>query len=74
MMYNVGDIVKYNVNWCTEEEQKYMFVVLEVGLLDAQGEPNRLKMGCLNSNISFGYVEVVEEEMVDLVQSGGDAN
>lgn len=60
-MFKEGDVVKYAKNWCTEGERKYRFVVLEIGL-----SMDRIKIGCLNSNISFGYVEVVDEEMIEL--------
>lgn len=58
-MFKVGDIVKFADNWCTEGEKKYRFVVLETGFCG-----DRLKIGCLNSKLSLGSVEVVDEEMV----------
>lgn len=61
-MFNKGDIVKYSDKWCAKGEEKYIFVVLETGL-----SFDRIKIGALNSRCSFGYVELVEPEMIQLV-------
>lgn len=58
-MFKKGMIVKFADGWCTEGEKKFRFVVLETGFCG-----NRIKIGCLNSNLAFGSVEVVDEEMI----------
>lgn len=60
-MFNVGDIVKFADGWCTEGERKYRFRVLETGFCG-----NRVKIGCLNSGLTLGSTEVVDEEMIVL--------
>ena len=58
-MFKVGDIVKYADGWCTEGEKKYRFIVLETGFCG-----DRIKIGCMNSSLVLGSVEVVDEEMI----------
>ena len=58
-MFKVGDVVKFADNWCTEAEKKYRYQVLETGFCG-----NRLKIGCLNSALTLGSIQVVDEEMV----------
>ena len=60
-MFREGDVVRYAEAWCTENERHYRFVVLE------EANPvGNIKIGCLNSNITFGHVEYVKAEMITL--------
>lgn len=60
-MFKVGDIVKYTEKWCTEAERKYRFKVLETGFCG-----DRIKIGCLNTLLTLGSIEVVDAEMIEL--------
>lgn len=59
-MFEVGDIVRIAEKWLnSDEERKYRYVVLETGFCG-----NRIKIGCLNSMLTLGSVEVVDEDMI----------
>lgn len=63
--YNVGDIVKYADEWCSDGEKVFRFVVLENGLSNPCNPSEcRYKIGCLNSNLALGFVDVVDECMI----------
>ena len=60
-MFKVGDIVKFAEGWYSPGEEKYRFVVLETGFCG-----DRYKIGCLNSRLSLGGIEMVDERMIVL--------
>lgn len=65
-MFKVGDIVRYNPEWCSENEKKLIHVVKEVGLYNpVTMQPTRVKIVTLNSGLFLPPVEVVEEVMID---------
>lgn len=61
-MFKVGDVVKYADKWCADYERDCRFVVLEV--FDKGLKP--IKIGSLTTKCSFGYVEMVEPEMIEI--------
>lgn len=61
-MFKVGDVVKYADKWCADYEKDCRFVVLEV--FDRGLKP--IKIGSLTTKCTFGYVEMVEPEMIEI--------
>lgn len=60
MAFKEGDIVKIADKWLnSEEERKYLYKVIETGFCG-----NCIKIGCLNSKLSLGSIQVVDEEMI----------
>ena len=67
--FNVGDIVKYADGWCSDGEKVSRFVVLENDLCNPCKQSEcRYKIGCLNSNLALGFVDVVDECMIELAE------
>lgn len=66
-MMKVGDIVKYNPRWCTEEERDLTFVIVEER--DHRDDPSMKVMRYLiratHKVGAFYYSEVVDEEMLE---------
>lgn len=60
-MFKEGDIVKFAEGWYRPGEEKYRYIVLETDFCSG-----RLKIGCTNSSLFLGSIEVVGEEMVVL--------
>lgn len=61
--FKKGDIVKFNWNWCSEGERKYIFVVMEVN-----DYTERCIIRCLNSALTLGSSECVSFEMIQLIE------
>lgn len=67
--YNVGDIVKYANGWCSDGEKVFRFVVLENDLCNpCKPSECRYKIGCLNSKLALGFIDVVDECMITLAE------
>ena len=64
--FKVGDIVKYASGWCSEGEEKYRHVVIEVRLNPVTGEESRYLIGTLNTTLALGSTEVVDNYMIEL--------
>jgi len=65
-MFKLGDVVKYDPKWCSEGEQKYIHVVVEVGLINPVTGGNRYRIETQNSLQYFKPTEIVDEEMIML--------
>ena len=63
-MFKKDDTVRYAEGWYREGEENYLFVVLETNY----GHADRVKIGCLNTNLSLGSVEVVDPCMIVKVE------
>lgn len=72
-MLEIGSIVKYNPEYCLLDEQKYIHLVQEIGLINpVNNKPTRVKIITLNSNLTLSPVEVVEDYM--LIEIGKQFN
>lgn len=61
----VGMIVKYNPNYCTEGERKYLHVVKENRLNPITHKPTRWLIETINmQTMKFNPTEVVESDMI----------
>ena len=61
----VGMLVRYAPNWCSEGERKYIHVVKENRLNPVTGEMTRWLIETVNTKLSLGSSEVVDDYMIE---------
>ena len=64
-MFKPGDIVRYSADWSTEEERKYIHVLLENRLSPISGKMSRWLIRTINTSLFLAPTEEVEEYMID---------
>lgn len=62
---NVGMLVRYAPNWCSDGERKYIHVVKENRLNPVTGQMTRWLIETINSNMAFNPTEVVDGCMIE---------
>lgn len=63
--FNVGDIVRYDPEWCSEGERKYLHVIKERRLNPVTNTETRFLIYTLNSSCAFGLSSAVDDFMLE---------
>lgn len=64
-MFEVGAVVKYRREWCSEGEEKYRHIVLEQRLNPITGEATRYLIRTMNTKLVLAPTETVDECMIE---------
>ena len=65
MSIEVGMIVRYAPEWCSQEERKYLHVVKENRISPITGEMTRWLIEAINTGMFFHPTEDVEGYMIE---------
>ena len=63
--FNVGDIVRYAPEWCSEGERKLLHVIKERRLNPIKNTESRFLIYTLNSGLVFGLSSTVDDFMIE---------
>lgn len=64
-MFEIGAVVKYRKEWCSEGEEAYRHIVLEQRLNPITEKPTRYLIRTLNTNLVLAPTETVDECMIE---------
>ena len=64
-MFEIGAVVKYRREWCSEGEEKYRHIILEQRLNPVTGEATRYLIRTMNTMLTLAPTEVVDECMIE---------
>lgn len=64
-MFEIGAVVKYRKEWCSEGEEKFRHIVLEQRLNPITEKPTRYLIRTLNTNLVLAPTETVDECMIE---------
>lgn len=63
-MFEVGTIVKYKDEWCSEGERKYRHIIKEQRLNPVTNEMTRYLIETINTTLTLNPTSVVDECMI----------
>ena len=62
MSYSIGQLVRLNPAFCTEQEQRYVYVITNIN-----EQTKRIIISCINSMLQIHPSEIVSPDMIEFI-------